>query len=108
MGDLDDAMTEIHRAQDGVSETDVQTELQSIAASLQELSDAEAGERTDGEVAFADSDFVGADPDEDTLQSLERQLDTLAENVDRDGVREHLRTARDRLAAYRAEREDGE
>lgn len=108
MGDLEDAMGEIDRARDGVDQPDVRTELDSIGASLQEMLDTEAGERTDADVAYADTDFAGAAPSADNLRQLEANLRKLAERADEGEVRDHLDAARQRIVAYRTQRESRE
>ena len=101
-------MEEIRQARENVSHSDVRTELESITASLREMLDSAAGERTVGDVAFADSDFPGASPDPDDLRELEKNLRKLAANTDREDVRTHLESAQRKLSLYRNEREEHE
>lgn len=105
---LEEAMAEIEQARSDVAHSDVRTELESITASLQEMLDTEAGEQTDAEVAFGDTDFSGAAPHADHLLELEKNLVKLAENTDQQGVGAHLETAHRKIANYRTEKRDGE
>jgi len=101
-------MDEIGQARERVQHTDVRTELESITTSLQEMLDAEAGEETDPDEAFAETPFQGAAPSPDNVEELETHLLKLAENVERADVRTHLEAAQRTLASYRIERIDRE
>lgn len=105
---LENAKAEIEQARSGVSDSDVRTQLESITTSLQEMLDTAAGERTDGDEAFGDTDISGAAPSDDNLLELEGNLDKLAENTDREDVQDHLENARRKVAAYRTELQDDE
>lgn len=106
MGELEDAIEEISAARDAIEQTEISTKLDSIAVSLVEMVDTEAGERTDGEEAFADADFEGAAPSEDNLAEVEEELAELEPRVTGD-AREHLEAARRRIASHRAGEERG-
>lgn len=105
---LEDAMGEIHHARSDVSHADVRTQLESITASLQEMLDTEAGERTDGEVAFGDTSFEGTAPTGDNLSQIEESLRQLADNAEQEDVRNHLESARKKIAQYRTETQHGD
>lgn len=98
---LDDAQAEIVQAEEHVTKTEVRTKLDSITTSIQEIEDAAAGERTDGDIALADSEVVGAPPRDETLQQVEENLLDLAEATDDADVREHLSNARLHVEKYR-------
>lgn len=101
MRELEDAMAEIERARDAVEKSEVRTRLDSIGASLEEMLDTEAGNLSDAEPALADTEFEGAAPYPDHLEELEANLRDQAEETDDGSVRDHLETARQRIAAYR-------
>lgn len=103
---LEDAIREIELARDVLERPGVRTKLDSIAASLVEMIDTEAGELTPGEEAFADADFAGAAPSSDNLADLEGELAELAAEMDAEG-RGHLEAARQRVADRRLHRRDG-
>lgn len=105
---LQKAMVEIEAAKSDVSHGDTRTELESIAASIQEMIDTAADEPTDPDVAFGDTDFAGAAPRFDHLVELEQNLYELSENVDQDQVSTHLETAHRQVAEFRSEHEDRE
>lgn len=107
MGALEDAIGEIEKARDAVEETEVRTKLDSIAVSLAEMADTEAGELTDAEEAFGDADFAGAAPSGDNLTELEGELAELAESTT-DEAREHLEAARRGVASYRVREREGD
>lgn len=108
MDPLEDAIAEIERAQESVTDTEVRTKLDSIDTSLQEMFDTAAGEETNGDIAFANSDFAGAAPTGDNLRELEENLLELAEKTERPEVRDRLEAAQRHVATYRAESREGE
>ena len=101
MGALEDAQAEIEQARDEISKTEVRTELESIAASLQEMRDAEADEKTEGDVAFGGEEFTGTDASADHLQELESHLLKLAKEIDQEPAQDHLESAQGILATHR-------
>lgn len=101
MNALEDAIAEIERARESVTDTEVRTKLDSINTSLQEMLDTAAGEETDGDIAFADSDVAGTAPTGDNLRELEENLLELAERTDHRPVRDHLEAAQRRVESYR-------
>lgn len=107
MGALEDAIDEIEKAQVAIDRSDDRTKLDSIAASLVEMADAEAGELTAGDVAFGDTEFEGAASSSDNLAELEGALAGLAEDADAD-TRGHIEAARQQLAEYRLRNQDGD
>lgn len=100
MGALDDAVAEIEQARGAIERPEIRTKLDSIAASLVEMTDTEAGELTNGEEAFSDVEFPGAAPSPDNLAALEGELADLAEDTT-DEARGHLEAARQRVAQHR-------
>lgn len=101
MRELEDAMTEIERARDAVEKSDIRSQLDSIGASLQEMLDTEAGNPTDAGPALGRTEFEGAAPYADHLEELESNLREQAEEAETTAVRDHLETARERIADYR-------
>lgn len=108
MEPLEEANAEIERARSAISDSEVRTQLESITVSLQEMRDSAAGERTDGDEAFADVDVSGTTPSDDNLRELEDNLTKLAENMDQEDVRSHLENAQRTIGAYRTELESDE
>lgn len=100
MGALEDAIEEVDTARDAVEETAVRTKLDSIAVSLVEMADTEAGELTDAEEAFGDADFAGSAPSGDNLAELENELADLAASTTGE-AQEHIEAARREVASYR-------
>lgn len=107
MDSLKDAIAEVERAQDSVTDTEIRTKLDSINTSFQEMFDTAAGEETNGDGAFADSDFAGAAPTDHNLRELEENLLELAEKTERPEVRDHLEAAQQHVANYRTESQEG-
>lgn len=102
MGALEAAMVEIEQARATVDETDVRTKLESIATSLEEMIDTEAGELTDAEAAFGDTDFPGSAASGDNLEELEIHLaDLAAKTGGESGV--HMEAARRQIASFRTD-----
>jgi hypothetical protein len=79
----------------------VRTELESIVVSLREQLDAEAGERTEPEGAFADTAVAAGPPSADNLVAFEGHLLKLAENAERATVRSQLESAHESVATDR-------
>lgn len=69
--------------------------------SLRERLDAEAGERTEPEGAFADTAVAAGPPSADNLVEFEGHLLKLAENAERATVRSQLESAHESVATDR-------
>jgi hypothetical protein len=106
MNALQEAMAEIEAARSDVTHSDVRTQLESITTSLQEMLDTAAGEQTEGDVAFANTEVAGTAPTDDDLLELERSLNKLVENTERESVQTHLENAHEKIANYRTEHHD--
>lgn len=102
---LGDAVTEVERASDTVQRTDVRTQLDSIAVSLEEMIDAKAEQRTDSERAFGDVDFVGSAPHVAHLEEISEKLDGLSEETD-DDTQTHIDAARQIVTSIRNRRQE--
>ena len=102
MDGLREAVAELELAADAVEKTDVRTQLDSLAVSLDEMVDAEEDRLTDSDEAFADVDFPGTPPHPDDIGEIEEKLRGLSEETTGDAQR-HIDAARRALASYRAD-----
>lgn len=105
MGALEEAIERIDAARNASERTEISTKPDPVAVSLGEIVNAEGGEPTADEDAFADAAFAGSAPSEWNLAEIEGELAELAGRLDVD-ARAHLEAAGDKVSSHRTARRE--